>query len=182
MKRIGGLVVVLGLLVSGCGGNEEVSSKPKTCEEVEPCKTALTYATYDNQGANDKLYTIEFDGEDGKSFGSLEEAKDSIPEDYESVKDKKIEKYAILEYEVVTGKEFTYKIKFSDIRTNEIEAINLKVIKQDGKYLVENYYGLVGKSDVEKSNGDVSTPTTYYSKGLDQAGKDELEPKPVEIN
>ncbi|CAK6481416.1 hypothetical protein BFRIPC_00078 (plasmid) [Peribacillus frigoritolerans] len=176
------LVVVLGLLLSGCGGNEEATSKPKTCEEVDPCKTALKYVTFENQGANDKLYTLELDGEKGRSFGSLQEAKDSIPEDYESVKDKKIEKYAILEYEVITGKEFTYKIEFKDLRTNENEATNVKVVKQDGQYLVENYYRFVGKSDVEKSNGEVSPPTKYYSKGLSQAEKDELEPEPVEIN
>lgn len=181
MKKMSSLVVVSGLLLSGCGGNEEAASKPKTCEEVKPCKTALTYATYENQGANDKLYTMELDDEDGKSFDSLEEAKKEISEDYETVKDKKVEKYAILEYEVITGKEFTYKIGFKDLRTNESELTNVRIVKQDGQYLVD-YLGLVRKSDVEKSNGEVSPPTKYYSKGLSQAEKDELEPEPVEIN
>lgn len=175
------VMMVIAVLLSGCADDSSTHPERKEarCEDSKACSTALKYATYENQGATDKVFEMELDNENGRSYSSLEEAKKNIAPDYEAIKDKKIEDYVVLEYEVVTDKKFVYRIRFKDIRTKEKQILDLKVEKKGNKYMVEQYYGYVPNSAITR--GEKIVPyTKYYAKGMSQQIKEELEPKPIE--
>lgn len=158
------------LLLSACGNKET------GCEDKASCKKALEYVTYENQGANDKIYRMEEDGY--KSYNSLEEAKASIPDDYESVKDQKMEKYAVLEYELRKEKEYVYKFVFYDLRSNDKKVTSVHLIKDNGDFAVKRIYGNIPSEEVER-DGKLVTPVTFYSKSLSEQEKQDLKPTPV---
>ncbi|WP_144518217.1 hypothetical protein [Bacillus thuringiensis] len=179
MKKLAVMMIVV--LLSGCVDDSSARPDRKElgCEESKACSTALKYATYENQGATDKVFEMEIDNGNGRSYSSLEEAKKNIAKDYEVIKDKKIEDYVVLEYEVTTEKKFVYRIRFKDIRTKEKQILDLKVEKKGERYMVEQYYGYVPNSAITR--GDKVVPyTKYYAKGMSQQMKEELEPKPIE--
>ncbi|MCR8927495.1 hypothetical protein NLI92_002884 [Priestia megaterium] len=182
MKKILAFILIIsivGVLVS-CGKEKATTEpKPKTCEQIEPCKTALQYATYVEQGAADKVYDMEAENPDLKSYGSLEEAKDGIADDYKEYEQKKIDKYQVLEYELFPKKDYVYKFRFFDFRSKEKKNLTIRLEKEGNEYLATRYFGGASKRDVTV-NGRIATHRKYYSAGLTQQEKDVLSPDPIE--
>ncbi|SFH47121.1 hypothetical protein SAMN04487776_11819 [Priestia megaterium] len=182
MKKILAFVSIISIVsvLASCGKEEATTEpKPKTCEQIEPCKTALQYVTYDNQGAADKVYKMDTKDENLRSYGSLSEARENIKSDYKQYQHRKIDKYGILEYELYANEKYVYKIRFQDLRTGEPENFTVGLEKQEDKYLVIPYLSGATKSAVT-INGKVVDYKKYYSKGLTDEEKDELEPSPIE--
>ncbi|MCT6515543.1 hypothetical protein P8818_16640 [Bacillus velezensis] len=172
MKRIITSVMLLGvLLLSGCGKEK--------CEDTESCKRALEYVTYDNQNAYDKMYSMEIGGNGGKTSSSLEDAKSKLPDDYENVKEKSVEKYAAIEYEIKPGSEYIYKFVFFDLRSNEKKVTSVKMEKVKNQYLAKQIFGSIKAGSIEKENEELITPKYYFSDSLTEKEKDELKPTPV---
>ncbi|WP_368895054.1 hypothetical protein [Priestia megaterium] len=173
-------IISIACVLASCG-NKETSTepKPKTCEQIEPCKTALKYATYVEQGAADKVYDMDTKQKGVRSYSSLEVAKDYIPSDYKQYQHQKIEKYGLLEYDVVPGKQYIYKFRFEDFRTGDLKNLTIGISKQKNKYLTNTYVGGALKSDVT-NNGIIAKHKKYYSTGLTQQEKDVLSPDPIE--
>ncbi|WP_194758322.1 hypothetical protein [Priestia megaterium] len=182
MKKILAFILIISIVgvLASCGKEEaNTELKPKTCEQIEPCKTALQYVTYDNQGAADKVYKMDTKNESLRSYGSLSEARGNIKSDYKKYQHQKIDKYEILEYEIYANEKYVYKIRFQDLRTDEPENFTVGLEKQGDKYLVTPYLSGASKSAVT-INGKVIDHKKYYSKGLTDEEKDELEPSPIE--
>ncbi|MDH2363788.1 hypothetical protein [Priestia megaterium] len=183
MKKILALISVISIVgvLASCGKEEaNTEPKPKTCEQIEPCKTALKYATYYNQGAKDKVYDMELEGENNKSYTSKEEAIGAIEDKHQKLKDKKIKKYAALEYEVSPGETYIYKFEFPDLITGEKTEMKMKIEKTDNNsFGVSQYYVPVPNSDITVA-GKIVDYKTYYSKGLTKKEKEELTPLPIE--
>lgn len=173
------IIVVVGMLAS-CGNDEATTEpKPKTCEQIEPCKTALKYATYIEQGAEDKAYKMETEDENLKSYESLSVAKEYVASDYEKYQHHKIKNYGVLEYKVIPEKRYVYKFRFADFRTGELKNSTVGISKKKEKYFTNAYVGGALKSDVTH-NGAIVKYKKYYSTGLTKQEKDVLTPKPIE--
>lgn len=182
MKKILAFISIISIVsvLASCGKEEaNTEPKPKTCEQIEPCKTALKYTTYIERGAEDKAYKMETTDENLKSYESLKVAKEYIASDYEQYQHQKIEKYGVLEYDVIPGKQYIYKFRFKDFRTGEVKNLTVGVSKQKNKYLTNAYVGGALKSDVT-NNGIIAAHRKYYSTGLTQQEKDVLSPDPIE--
>lgn len=182
MKKILAFILIISIVgVLACCGKEKamIEPKPKTCEQIESCKTALQYATYVEQGAADKVYDMEVENPDLKSYGSSEEAKDGIADDYKEYKHKKIDKYQVLEYELLPKKDYVYKFRFFDFRSKEKKNLTIRLEKEGNEYLATRYFGGASKRDVTV-NGKIATHKKYYSTGMTQQEKDELSPDLIE--
>lgn len=173
------IITIVGVLAS-CDKEEATTEpKPKTCEQMEPCKTALEYATYTEQGAEDKAYKMETKDENLTSYDNLAKAKEYIASDYNQYQHTKINKYGILEYEVSPNEKYIYKFKFNDFRTGEIKTFTVGILKEGDKYLTYQYFNGASKSDVTIS-GEIVGHKRYYSSELTQQEKKELTPLLVE--
>ena len=183
MKKILAFILIISIVgvLAGCGKEKATTEpKPKTCEQIEPCKTALQYATYYNQGAKDKVYDMELEGENNKSYTSKKEAIEAIEDKYQKLKDKRIKKYVALEYEVSPEKTYIYKFEFPDLETGKKTEMKMKIEKTDNNsFGVSQYYVPVPNSDITVA-GKIVDYKTYYSKGLTQKEKEELTPLPIE--
>ncbi|MBX9985557.1 hypothetical protein [Priestia aryabhattai] len=177
------IIVVVGMLAS-CGNDEATTEpkskpKPKTCEQIEPCKIALQYATYIEQGAEDKAYKMETEDENLKSYESLSVAKEYVANDYEKYQHHKIKNYGVLEYKVIPGKRYVYKFRFADFRTGEVKNSTVGISKKKENYFTNAYVGGALKSDITH-NGVIAKYKKYYSTGLTKQEKDVLTPNPIE--
>ncbi|MDD9791766.1 hypothetical protein [Priestia megaterium] len=174
------IISIVGVLAS-CGKEKATTEpKPKTCEQIEPCKTALKYTTYYNQGAKDKVYDMELEGENNKSYTSKKEAIEAIEDKYQKLKGKKIKRYVALEYEVSPEKTYIYKFEFPDLETGKKTEMKMKIEKTDNNsFGVSQYYVPVPNLDITVA-GKIVDYKTYYSKGLTQKEKTELTPLPIE--
>ncbi|MED3977287.1 hypothetical protein P4639_28555 [Priestia megaterium] len=182
MKKILAFILIISIVgvLASCGKEEATTEpKPKTCEQIEPCKTALQYATYYEQGAADKAFKMELDDDDGRSYEDITDAKENIAGDYKQYQHKRIKKYGLLEYELSPQKEYLYKFRFKDMRNNENKNFTVRLEKQGKRYLVDQYYGGASKNDVTVG-GEVVNHKTYYSAELTQQEKTELTPLPIE--
>ena len=120
MKKILAFILIISIVgvLASCGKEKATTEpKPKTCEQIEPCKIALQYATYVEQGAEDKLYKMEDRTGDNKSYDSLETAKSYIPNDFQQYKKQKIKKYGVLEYTLTKNQSYLYKFKYRIVTT-----------------------------------------------------------------
>ncbi|GMG76974.1 hypothetical protein ShirakiTB12_54430 [Priestia megaterium] len=182
MKKILAFISIISIVsvLASCG-NKETSTepKPKTCEQIEPCKTALKYATYVEQGAEDKLYKMEDQTGKHRSYDSLEEAKVYIAEDYDKYKNQKIENYGAIEYVISTNKKYIYKFRYKDFRTEELKNTTVGISKQGDRYFANEYYSGATKQDITV-NGKITKHKRYYSSGLDQQVKEAFAPDPIE--
>ncbi|WP_341284950.1 hypothetical protein [Priestia megaterium] len=173
------IISIVGVLTS-CGKEEaNTEPKPKTCEQIEPCKTALKYTTYVEQGASDKVYRMETKDENLVSYDNEKEAKEHILSDYKKYQDRQIKKYGLLEYEVIPNKKYVYKFRFEDFRNGEVKNFTVGVSRQNDKYLTNSYIGGALKSDV-KYKGAIVPYKKYYSNGLTKEDKTTFSPEPVE--
>ncbi|MDD1516177.1 hypothetical protein [Priestia megaterium] len=173
------IISIVGVLAS-CGKEEaNTEPKPRTCEQIKPCKMALKYATYVEQGAADKVYEMDTKQEGVRSYRSLEVAKENISSDYKQYQHQKIEKYGLLEYDIVPNKQYIYKFKYRDFRTGELKTNTVGVLKENSKYVTYQYFNGVSKSDITVS-GEIINHKRYYSKGLTNQEKKELKPLLVE--
>lgn len=173
------IISIIGVLAS-CRKEEATTElKPETCEQMEPCKTALKYATYVERGANDKAYKLENKVDNLASYDSLAEAKDDISSDYKQYQHQKIKDYGALEYKLVSNKKYIYKFKYRDFRTAELKNFTVGVSKKGHKYLTNEYFSGASKHDVTE-NGEVVSHKRYYSEGLTQQEKTDLTPLPIE--
>ncbi|RFB33506.1 hypothetical protein DZB86_27215 [Bacillus sp. RC] len=173
------VILIVGVLTS-CGKKEVTTEpKPKTCEQIEPCKVALKYTTYIEQGAEDKAYKMETKDENLKSYESLKVANEYVASDYKKYQHQKIEKYGVLEYDVIPGKQYIYKFRFEDFRTGEVKNSTVGVHKQKKEYFTNAYVGGALKSDIT-NNGIIAKHRRYYSTGLTQQEKNVLSPDPIE--
>ena len=182
MKKILTLISIISIMgvLASCGKEKaNTEPKPKTCEQIEPCKTALQYATYLEQGASDKSYNMETKDENLVSYDDEKEAKEHVLPDYKKYQDQKIEKYGVLEYDVIPGKQYIYKFRFEDFRTGEVKNSTVGVRKQKKEYFTNAYVGGALKSDVT-NNGIIAKHKRYYSTGLTQHEKDVLGPDLIE--
>ncbi|MEH7132629.1 hypothetical protein [Priestia megaterium] len=182
MKRIIAFISVISIVgvLASCGKEQATTEpKPKTCEQIEPCKTALQYATYIEQGAEDKAYKMETKDENLTSYDSLAEAKEHIASDYKQYQNQKIKKYGVLEYEVNSKEKYIYKFRYKDFRTGEKENFTVGISKEGNKYLTNEYFSGASKHDVTV-NREIVNHKTYYSAGLTQQEKTELTPLPIE--
>ncbi|MDI3089769.1 hypothetical protein QJ133_00955 [Priestia megaterium] len=173
------IISIVGVLAS-CG-KEEVTTEPKhkKCEQIEPCKTALQYATYTEQGADDKAYKMENKVDNHTSYDSLAKAKEYVASDYEQYQHQQIKDYGVLEYKLVSNKKYIYKFRYKDFRTAELKNFTVGVSKKGDKYLTNEYFSGASKQDVTV-NGEVVNHKKYYSAGLTQQEKTELTPLPIE--
>ncbi|WP_140457103.1 hypothetical protein [Priestia megaterium] len=182
MKKIIAFISIISIasVLASCG-NKETSTepKPKTCEQIEPCKTALKYTTYIEQGASDKAYRMETKDENLVSYDNEKEAKEHILSDYKKYQDLQIKKYGLLEYEVIPNKKYVYKFRFEDFRNGEVKNLTVGVSRQNDKYLTNSYIGGALKSDV-KYKGAIVPYKKYYSNGLTKGDKITFSPEPVE--
>lgn len=172
-------------MLASCG-NDKATTEPKskTCEQIEPCKTALQYATYLEQGAEDKAYKMENQTGENKSYDSLEIAKSYIPEDYQQYKNQKIKKYGVLQYTLIKNQSYLYKVKYRAFRENEddikeLTTLTVHVYKKGDKYYpieVFNY------PDLKKTQGnrELDLPQIYYSSTVVGKEKEKFKPKPIE--
>ncbi|PFP32996.1 hypothetical protein COK03_26890 [Priestia megaterium] len=178
------IVSIVGMLAS-CG-NKETSTepKPKICEQIEPCKTALQYATYVEQGAEDKLYKMEDHTGEHKSYDSLEKAKRYIAEDYKQYKDQQIEKYGVLEYTLTENKSYFYKFKYSAFRKNEDglkepTTLIVHVYERSGEYYPIEVFNYPSLKKIQGSK-EIGSPKIYYSSNLTGKEKEKFKPKDIE--
>ncbi|MED4761396.1 hypothetical protein [Priestia megaterium] len=182
MKKILAFILIISIVdvLASCGKEEATTEpKPKTCEQMEPCKTALKYATYVEQGAEDKVYKMETRKEELRSYNDLAIAKRGIPADYKQYQHQQIKKYGTLEYKVSPNEKYIYKFKFKDFRTGEIKTFTAGVLKEDSEYLTYQYFNGASEHDVAVS-GEIVGHKSYYSTGLTQQEKKELTPLPIE--
>ncbi|WP_243557877.1 hypothetical protein [Priestia megaterium] len=177
-------IAIVGMLAS-CG-NDEVTTepKPKTCEQIEPCKTALQYATYAEQGADDKLYKMEDQTGEHKSYDSLEKAKRYVAEDFQQYKNQKIKKYGVLEYTLTKNQSYLYKFKYRTFRKNEngikeLTTLTVHVYKKNEKYYPIEVFDY---PDLKKIQGDrkLGSPQIYYSLTVVDKEKEKFKPKNIE--
>jgi len=173
------IISIVGVLAS-CGKEKaNTEPKPKTCEQIEPCKTALQYATYVEQGAEDKVYKMEDQTGEHKSYDSLEEAKEDINEDYEQYQNQQIKHYGVVEYVLNPNGKYIYKFRYKDFRTGEIKNTTVGISKKQGQYFANEYYSGATKQDVTV-NGKIAKHKRYYSSGLDAQTKEEFTPDLIE--
>ncbi|MBT2259270.1 hypothetical protein [Priestia megaterium] len=173
------IISIVGVLAS-CGKEEaNTDPKPKTCEQIEPCKIALQYATYVEQGADDKLYKMEDQAGEHKSYDSLEKAKRYIAEDYEKYKNQKIKNYGALEYVLSPNEKYIYKFRYKDFRTEELKNTTVGISKKGDRYFANEYYSGATKNDVTV-NGKIAKHKRYYSKGLNEQVKEGFKPDLIE--
>ncbi|MFF2444508.1 lipoprotein [Priestia megaterium] len=173
------IILIVGVLAS-CGKKEVTTEpKPKTCEQIESCKTALQYATYVEQGAEDKVYKMEDQTGEHKSYDSLEEAKEDINEDYEQYQNQQIKRYGVVEYVLNPNEKYIYKFRYKDFRTGEIKNTTVGISKKQGQYFANEYYSGATKNDVTV-NGKIAKHQRYYSKGLNEQVKEEFKPDLIE--
>jgi hypothetical protein len=173
------IIAVVGMLAS-CGNDEDTTEpKPKTCEQIDPCKTALQYATYVEQGASDKAYEMENRDESLVSYDDEKEAKEHILSDYKKYEGQQIKKYGLLEYEVIPNKKYVYKFRFKDFRNGDVKNFTVGVYKKDSKYVANNYVNGAIKNDI-KHEGSIVPYKKYYSKDLTKTDKTTFSPEPVE--
>lgn len=186
MKKIIAFISIISItsVLASCG-NKETSTepKPKTCEQIEPCKTALQYTTYVEQGAEDKVYKMEDQTGEHQSYDSLEKAKRYIAEDYKQYKDHQIEKYGVLEYTLIKNKSYFYKFKYNSFRKNEdgitqSTTLIVHVYKEGGKYYPIEVFDY---PDLKKIQGDreLKSPQIYYSSNLTSKEKEKFKPKDI---
>ncbi|GAB1792580.1 hypothetical protein [Priestia megaterium] len=187
MKKIIAFISIISIasVLASCG-NKETSTepKPKTCEQIEPCKTALQYATYVEQGAEDKVYKMEDQTAEDKSYDSLEKAKRYISEDYQQYKNQKIKKYGVLEYTLTKNQSYLYKFKYRAFRKNEdgvkeLTTLIVNVDKKSGKYYPIEVFDY---PDLKKTQGDreLGSPQIYYSSIVIGKEKEKYKPKNIE--
>lgn len=183
MKKIIALISIISIVgvLASCGKEEATTEpKPKTCEQMEPCKTALKYATYYEQGSADKAFKMETKEEGVRSYSNIDIAKDHIKSDYEQYKHKQIKEYGVLEYSIIPGEKYIYKFRFKDFRTGELKNFTTGVSKHKDKYLTNNYVGGATKKDITVNGTEIGGNKTYYSKGLTAEEKQQLTPLPIE--
>ncbi|MEM4997287.1 hypothetical protein WKH56_32360 [Priestia sp. SB1] len=172
-------IAIVGMLAS-CGNDEATTEpKPKTCEQIEPCKTALQYATYVEQGAEDKVYEMEDQMGEHKSYDSLEEAKADINDDYKQYQNQKIKHYGVVEYVLNPDEKYIYKFKYKDFRTEETKNITVGITKKQNQYFANEYYSGATKQDVTV-NGEIAKHKRYYSIGIDKQMKEDFTPDLIE--
>jgi hypothetical protein len=182
MKKILTLISIISIVgvLASCGKEEaNTEPKPKTCEQIEPCKTALQYATYVEQGASEKAYKMETKDENLVSYDNEKEAKEHILSDYKKYQNRQIKKYGLLEYKVIPNKKYVYKFRFEDFRNGEVKNFTVGVSRQNDRYLTNSYIGGALKSDV-KYKGAIVPYKKYYSNGLTKKDKTTFSPEPVE--
>jgi len=187
MKKILAFILIIsivGVLASCEKEKATTEPKPKTCEQIEPCKTALQYATYVEQGAEDKLYEMEDHTGDNKSYDSLETAKSYIPNDFQQYKKQKIKKYGVLEYTLTKNQSYLYKFKYRNFRKNEdgikeLTTLIVHVYKKGGKYYPIEVFDY---PDLKKTQGDrkLGLPQIYYSSMVVDKEKENFKPKNIE--
>ena len=182
MKKIITLISIISIVgvLASCGKEEATTEpKPKTCEQIEPCKTALKYATYVEQGASDKAYKIENKDENLVSYDSEKDARKHVPSDYKEYQDRQIEEYGLLEYVLSPNKKYIYKFRFEDFRTGETKNITVGVIKKQNHYFANEYYSPATKQDVTV-DGKIAKHKRYYSSNLDEQMKQKFTPDLIE--
>ena len=188
MKKILTLISIISIVgvLASCGKEKaNTEPKPKTCEQVRPCKLALDYATAVEQGAELKIYEYEAKGKDGPHvYDSKEEAQESVSEDYNKYKNKKIEKYGVSEYTLIKNQSYLYKFKYRAFRKNgdgvkEPTTLIVHVYKKSGKYYPIEVFD---HPDLKKTQGDreLGSPQIYYSSNLIGNEKEEFKPKNIE--
>ncbi|MGE7307611.1 hypothetical protein ACQKJG_27665 [Priestia megaterium] len=178
------IIVVVGMLAS-CGNDEATTKpKPKTCEQIETCKMALQYATYAEQGAEDKLYKMQNQTGEQRSYDSLEKAKRYIAEDYQQYKNQQIKKYGVLKYTVIKNQSYVYKFQYSSFRKNEdgvkdLTTLIVHVYKDGKKYYPIEVFDYPDFKKIQ-GNRELDSPQVYYSSNLTNKEKEKFKPKPIE--
>jgi len=178
------VITVVGMLAS-CGNDEATTEpKPKTCEQIEPCKTALQYATYVEQGAEDKVYEMEDHTGEHESYDSLEKAKRYIAEDYKQYKNHEIEKYGVLEYMLTKNKSYFYKFKYNSFRKNENgikepTTLIVHIYEKSGDYYPIEVFNYPSLRDIQGGK-ELGSPKIYYSSNLTSKEKGKFKPKAIE--
>ena len=182
MKKILAFILIISIVgvLASCGKEKATTEpKPKTCEQIEPCKTALQYATYVEQGAGDKAYKIENKDENLVSYDSEKDARKHVLSDYKKYQDRQIEKYGLLEYVLSPNKKYIYKFRFEDFRTGETKNTTVGIIKKQNHYFANEYYSPATKQDVTV-DGKIAQHKRYYSSNLDEQMKQKFTPDLIE--
>ena len=182
MKKILAFILIISIVgvLASCGKEKATTEpKPKTCEQIETCKTALQYATYVEQGANDKAYKLENKVDNLASYSSLEKAKEDIANDYEQYQNQKIKRYGVVEYVLSPNEKYIYKFRYKDFRTGEAKNTTVGISKKGDKYLTNEYYSGATKRDITV-NGKIAKHKRYYSSGLNEQVKEEFKPDLIE--
>ncbi|MFE7083248.1 hypothetical protein [Priestia megaterium] len=192
MKKILTLISIISIVgvLASCGKDAaNTEPKPKTCEQIEPCKTALKYATAVEQGAALKIYEYEAKGKDGPHvYDSKEEAQEAMElyyKDYKKYKDKKIEKYGALGYTLQENKSYLYKFKYKEFRKNEdgekgLTTLIIHVYKKKDKYYPIEVFDYPDLKKIS-ADGEKGLPDSYYSLGLSKDEKEKFRPKDIEF-
>ncbi|ENZ02430.1 hypothetical protein HMPREF1092_01665 [Clostridium thermobutyricum] len=126
-KIIIGVLIALGLVISfkivDAGGNEESKAKQSVIDYFEAAKNSDIQKML--QLSNDSR--VESD-EEHRTF--LEEIL--------SEEGNLIEDYKIYNVEAIGDNVFKFRVSFKERNNNEHEGLNLLVLKNDGKYIIQS--------------------------------------------
>ncbi|MDQ8094897.1 hypothetical protein [Bacillus amyloliquefaciens] len=173
------LAATVFLTVAACSNNVGGKENEYEKAEKEAFKTSMNYVTYKERGDNSKWIPLLKDSSDFES----EKSEKSF--DFKDVKDKKVEKYGIAEYEMVPGKKYFFDIRFKDIREGNIDERYLMLDKVNGKFKITDY-DIIGKfiekKDFKNKEGEMIKPIYNFSTGLSEKEKEELKPSSITTN